>query len=80
MNVTLICAEDTKVNRNLFLSILDMRLDELDNSHRADLMESALKIVLDKPTWKERVEVLKVVWSEVHSSQEAKRRGMIKNE
>ena len=68
------------MNRNLFLSILDMRLDELDDSHRADLMESALKIMLDKPTWKERVEVLKVVWSEVHSSQEVKRRGMIKDE
>lgn len=68
------------MNCNLFLSILNMRLDELDDSHRANLMESALKIVLDKPTWKERVTALKVVWSEVHTHQEAKRREMRKNE
>ena len=68
------------MNRNLFLAILDTRLDELDDRHRADLMEGALKIMLDKPTWRERVEVLELLWSEVHTSQEAKRREITKNE
>ena len=62
------------MNRNLFLAILDMRLEELDDIHRADYMESALKIVLDKPTWKERVNALQTLWSEVHTHQEARRR------
>ena len=68
------------MNRNLFLSILNMRLDELDARHRADLMESALDIVVHVSTWRERVEHLKEVWGDIHTRQEVKRRGVKKNE
>jgi hypothetical protein len=68
------------MSRNEFLAILDMRQDELDDSHRAALMESALKIVLDKPTWKERVIELHKVWGEVQTSQLLYRRGLRNHE
>ena len=68
------------MNRNLFLSILNMRLDELDARHRADLMESTLDIMLHNSTWRERVECLKEVWSDIHTRQEIKRRERKVNE
>ena len=62
------------MNRNLFLAILNNRVEELDDRHKAAYMETALKILLDKPTWRERVECLKETWSETHTNQEIYRR------
>ena len=62
------------MSRKDFLAILDLRQDELDEKHRADLIETALKIMLYKPTWSERVYAFQREWSRIHNNQEIKRR------